>query len=72
MQTVKNDMKVGKSVSIPLHPFERPCKHQILTDPKSRNTSYMMNAKKFIRLVGMPKVNSNLQTILNLPHVINS
>ena len=68
MQTVKNDMKVGKSVSIPLHPFERPCKHQIVTDPKSRNTSYVMNAKKFIRLV----VNSNLQTILDLPHVINS
>ena len=68
MQTVKNDMKVGKNVSIPLHPFERPCKHQIVTDPKSRNTSYVMNAKKFIRLV----VNSNLQTILDLPHVINS
>ena len=68
MQTVKNDMKVGKSVSIPLHPFERPCKHQIVTDPKSRNTSYVMNAKKFIRLA----VNSNLQTILDLPHVINS
>ena len=68
MQMVKNDMKVGKSVSIPLHPFERPCKHQIVTDPKSRNTSYVMNAKKFIRLV----VNSNLQTILDLPHVINS
>ena len=39
MQTDKNDVKVEKSVGMPSHAFERPCKCQILTDPKSCNTS---------------------------------
>ena len=39
MQTDKYDMKVEKSVSMHSRAFERPCERQIVTDPKSRNTS---------------------------------
>ena len=39
MQTVNNDMKVEKRVSMHLHAFEQPCKRQIVTDTKSRNAS---------------------------------
>ena len=39
MQTDKNDMKVEQSVSMHSHALERPCKRQIVTDPKSRNAS---------------------------------
>ena len=46
MQTDKNDMKVEKSVSMHSHAFERPCKRQIVTDPKSRNASHIAEAKK--------------------------
>ena len=41
MQTDKNDMKVEKSVSLHSHTFERSCKRQIVTDPKSRNASHI-------------------------------
>ena len=41
MQTDINDMKVEKSVGMHSHAFERPCKHQIVTDTKSRNASQM-------------------------------
>ena len=41
MQTDKNDMKVEKSVSMYSHAFERPYKHQIVTDPKSRYASQL-------------------------------
>ena len=40
MQTDKNDMKVEKTVGMHLHAFQRPCKRQIVTDPKSRNASF--------------------------------
>ena len=36
MQTDKNNMKVGQSLSMHLHALERPCKRQTVTDPKSR------------------------------------
>ena len=39
MQTDKNDMKVEQSVSMYSHALKRPCKCQIVTDPKSHNTS---------------------------------
>ena len=39
-------MKVEKSVSMHSHAFERPCKRQIVTDPKSRNASHIAEAKK--------------------------
>ena len=42
MQTDENDMKVEKSVSMHSHAFERPCKRQIVTDPKSRNASQLV------------------------------
>ena len=41
MQTDKNDTKVQQSVSMHSHALERPCKRQIVTDPKSRNASHM-------------------------------
>ena len=41
MQTDKNDMKVEQSVSMHSHALKRPCKRRILTDPKSRNASYI-------------------------------
>ena len=34
-------MKVEKSVSMHLRAFERPCKRQVVTDPKSRNASHI-------------------------------
>ena len=37
----KNNMKVEKSVSMYLHAFQQPCKHQIVTDPKSCNASHV-------------------------------
>ena len=40
MQTDKNDMKVEKTVGMHLHAFQRPCKRQIVTDPKPRNASF--------------------------------
>ena len=43
MQTDKNDMKVEQKISMHLHALERPSKHQIVTDPKSRNASHMIN-----------------------------
>ena len=42
MQTDKNDMKVEKSVSMHSHAFERPCKRQIVTDPKSRKALHVL------------------------------
>ena len=46
-------MKVEKSVSMHWHAFERPCKRQILTDTKSRNTShifyYYLNEKYHVK-----------------------
>ena len=39
MQTDKNGMKVQQNVSMHSHALERPCKRQIVTDPKSRNAS---------------------------------
>ena len=39
MQMDKKDMKIEKCVSMHSHAFERPCKRQIVTDPKSRNAS---------------------------------
>ena len=42
MQTDKNDMNVEKSVSMHSHAFEQPCKRQIVTDIKSRNTSQIL------------------------------
>ena len=39
MQTNKNNMKVQRSVSMYSHAFERACKRQIVTDPKSGNVS---------------------------------
>ena len=39
MQTDKNNMKVEQSVSMHLRALERPCKRQIVADPKSRNVS---------------------------------
>ena len=41
MQTDKDDMKLEQSVSMRLYALERPCKRQILTDPKSHNASRM-------------------------------
>ena len=41
MQTDMNEMKVEKSVGMHSHAFERPCKHQKVTDTKSRNASQM-------------------------------
>ena len=41
MQMDKNDMKVEQSVSMHSHALERPCKRQIVTDPKSCNPSHM-------------------------------
>ena len=41
METDKNDMKVEQSVSMHSHVPEQPCKHQIVTDPKSPNASYV-------------------------------
>ena len=38
---MKNDMKVEKSVGMHSHAFERPCKCQIVTDPKSHNASHI-------------------------------
>ena len=35
----KNDMKVEQSVSMHSYALERPCKRQIVTDPKSCNPS---------------------------------
>ena len=46
MQPDKNDMKIGKSVSMHSLAFEGPCKCQIVTDPKSRNASHIAEAKK--------------------------
>ena len=40
MQTDKNDMKVEKK-NMHLHASERPCKCQIVTDTRSRNTSHI-------------------------------
>ena len=37
----RNDMKVEKSVSMHSHTLELPCKHQIVTDTKSRNASHV-------------------------------
>ena len=42
MQMDKNDMKVEKSVSMHSHAFERPCKRQIETDPKSRSALHLI------------------------------
>ena len=42
MQTDKNDMNGEKSVSMHSHAFEQPCKRQIVTDIKSRNTSQIL------------------------------
>ena len=39
MQMNKNNMKVQRSVSMYSHAFERACKRQIVTDPKSGNVS---------------------------------
>ena len=39
MQTDKNDMKVEQSVSMHSLALKRPCKCQIVTDPKLRNAS---------------------------------
>ena len=41
MQTDKNEMKIEKSVSMHSHAFKRPCKHQIVIDPKSHNASHI-------------------------------
>ena len=41
MQKDKNDFKVEKSVSVHSDVFERPCKCQTVTDPKSRNASHI-------------------------------
>ena len=41
MQTDKSDMKIEQSVSIYSHALERPCKHQIVTDPKLRSASHI-------------------------------
>ena len=46
MQTDKNDMKVEQSVSIHSHALERPCKYQIVTDPKSCNASHIYFPQK--------------------------
>ena len=35
MQTDKNHMKLEQSVSMHSHALERPCKRQIVTDPKT-------------------------------------
>ena len=43
MQTNKNNMNVQRSVSMHLHAFERPCKSQIVTDPKLGNESRICN-----------------------------
>ena len=42
MQMDENDMKVEKSVSMHSHAFERPCKRQIVTDPKSRSALHLI------------------------------
>ena len=54
MQMDKNDMKVEKSVSMYLHAFERPCKHQIVTDPKSCNASHMLTISSL--LIGVTEI----------------
>ena len=41
-------MKVEKSISMYLHAFERPCKHQIVTDPKSCNASHMLTISSLL------------------------
>ena len=56
MQTNKNDMKVDKSISMHWHAFERSCKRQIVTDPKSRNTSQIsLHPKNFQALFNLRK-----------------
>ena len=44
MQTDRNDMKIEQSVSMHSPEFERPCKHQIVTDTKSRNASHLADS----------------------------
>ena len=41
MQMDKNGIKAEKSLSMHSHVFERPCKHQIVTDTKSPNASHL-------------------------------
>ena len=44
MQTDRNDIKIEKSVSNHSHTLELPCKREIVTDTKSRNTSNITGA----------------------------
>ena len=41
-------MKVEKSISMYLHAFQQPCKHQIVTDPKSCNASHMLTISSLL------------------------
>ena len=41
-------MKVEKSISMYLHAFQQPCKHQIVTDPKSCNASHMLTISSLV------------------------
>ena len=46
MQTNENDIKVEKGVGMHSNSFERPCKHQIVTDTKSRNPPHLFQKHK--------------------------
>ena len=69
MQTDKNDMKVEKSVSMHSHAFERPCKRQIVTDPKSCNASHISNTLNKCKSSFNSRLNNHRKDFDNLKAV---